>query len=54
MKKHKGTLGTVDDRLGDFGVLDEDDDDFSAADFFAAQETAASPVFGKDTTGNVF
>lgn len=38
-------LGTVDDRLGDFGVLDEDDDDFSAADFFAAQETAASPVF---------
>lgn len=38
-------LGTVDDRLGDFGVLDEDDDDFYAADFFAAQETAASPVF---------
>ncbi|NLK52992.1 MAG: hypothetical protein GX295_11225 [Syntrophomonadaceae bacterium] len=38
-------LGTVDDRLGDFGVLDEDDDDFSAADFFAAQETAVSPVF---------
>lgn len=38
-------LGAVDDRLGDFGVLDEDDDDFSAADFFAAQEMAASPVF---------
>lgn len=38
-------LGTVDDWLSDFGVLDEEDDDFSAADFFAAQETAASPVF---------
>jgi hypothetical protein len=38
-------LGTVDDWLSDFGVPDEDDDDFSAADFFAAQETAASPVF---------
>ncbi|AGL03681.1 hypothetical protein Desgi_4443 [Desulfoscipio gibsoniae DSM 7213] len=39
-------LSTVDDWLDDFGVPDEeDDDDFSAADFFAAQETAASPVF---------
>ena len=38
-------LSTVDDWLDNFGVLDEDDDDFSAADFFAAQETAASPVF---------
>lgn len=38
-------LGAVDERLDDFGVPDEDDDDFSAADFFAAQEMAASPVF---------
>lgn len=38
-------LDSLDDRLDDFGVLDEDDDDFSAADFFGAQETAASPVF---------
>jgi hypothetical protein len=38
-------LGTVDDWLSAFGVLDEEDDDFSAADFFAAQEIAASPVF---------
>lgn len=45
----------MDDRLGDFGVLDEEEEeDFSTADFFEAQETAASPVFGKDTTGNVF
>jgi hypothetical protein len=29
-------MGTLDDWLDDFGVLDEDDDDFSAADFFAA------------------
>ncbi|NLB91748.1 MAG: hypothetical protein GX786_11095 [Clostridiales bacterium] len=38
-------LGTVDDWLDDFNVLDEDDEDFSAADFFAAQEAAVSPVF---------
>lgn len=38
-------LGTVDDLLSGFGVPDEEDDDFSAADFFAAQEIAASPVF---------
>lgn len=38
-------LGTIDSWLDGFGVPDEDDDDFSAADFFAAQETAASPVF---------
>ena len=38
-------LGTVDDRLSDFGVPDEEDDDFSAADFFAAQETATTPVY---------
>jgi len=38
-------LGTVDNWLSDFGVPDEDDDDFSAADFFAAQEISASPVF---------
>lgn len=38
-------LGTVDDWLSDFGVPDEEDDDFSAADFFAAQETATTPVY---------
>ncbi|MDD2586839.1 MAG: AbiH family protein [Bacteroides sp.] len=38
-------LGTLDDWLSAFGVLDEEDDDFSAADFFVAQETATSPVF---------
>ena len=39
-------LGTVDEWLSAFSVpVDEDDDDFSAADFFAAQETATSPVF---------
>jgi len=37
-------MGTLDDWLQNFNVLDEDDDDFSAADFFAAQEIAAKPV----------
>jgi len=38
-------LSTLDDWLSCFDVLDEEDDDFSAADFLAAQETATSPVF---------
>ena len=29
----------------DFGVLDEDDDDFSAADYFAAQDAVTSPIY---------
>jgi hypothetical protein len=30
--------------MADFGVLEEDDDDFSAADFFAATEMAVEPL----------
>jgi hypothetical protein len=37
-------MGELDEWLDDFGVLDEDDEDFSAADFFAAMETATEPV----------
>lgn len=38
-------LGVADMWFEDFGVLDEDDDDFSAADYFAAQEAATSPIY---------
>lgn len=38
-------LGTLDDWLDDFDVLDEDDDDFSAANYFAAQDTATSQIY---------
>jgi hypothetical protein len=38
-------LGTLDDWLDDFEVPDEDDDDFSAADYFAAQDTATSQIY---------
>lgn len=38
-------MGVFDDWLQDFKVLEEDDDDFSAADFFAAQETATQPIY---------
>jgi hypothetical protein len=38
-------LGTLDDWLDDFDVPDEDDDDFSAADYFAAQDTATSQIY---------
>ncbi|TCK93146.1 putative zinc ribbon protein [Natranaerovirga hydrolytica] len=38
-------LGTLDDWLEDFEVPDEDDDDFSAADYFAAQDTATSQIY---------
>ncbi|MEQ6376346.1 bacteriophage abortive infection AbiH family protein [Bacillaceae bacterium S4-13-56] len=38
-------LGTLDDWLDDFDVLDENDDDFSAADYFAAQDIATSQVY---------
>ena len=37
-------MGELDEWLDDFGVPDEDDEDFSAADFFAAMETATEPV----------
>lgn len=37
-------LGSIDDRLDDLGVLEQDDDDFSAADFFIAQEITTIPV----------
>jgi len=37
-------LETLDDWLADFGVPDEDDDNFSAADFFAAQDIATIQV----------
>lgn len=37
-------LGTLDDWLDNFEVLDEDDDDFSAADYFAAQEFATYQI----------
>lgn len=38
-------LGVADMWFEDFGVLDEDDDDFSAADYFAAQEAATTPIY---------
>ena len=38
-------LGTLDDWLDDFDVPDEDDDDFSAADYFAAQDIATSQIY---------
>lgn len=38
-------LGTLDDWLDNFNVLDEDEDDFSAADYFAAQESATSQIY---------
>lgn len=38
-------LGVADMWFEDFGVLDEDDDDFSAADYFAAQEAATDPIY---------
>lgn len=38
-------LYTIDMWLNNFDVLDEDDDDFSAAHYFAAQETATDPVY---------
>jgi hypothetical protein len=38
-------LGTLDDWLDDFEVPDEDDDDFSAADYFAAQDITTSQVY---------
>jgi len=38
-------LVTLDDWLDNFDVIDEDDDDFSAADYFAAQDTAISQVY---------
>lgn len=38
-------LGTLDDWLDNFNVLDEDDDDFSAADYFAAQESATAQIY---------
>jgi len=38
-------LSTLDEWLIGFDVLDEDDDDFSAADFFADQDTATSQVY---------
>lgn len=37
-------MGVLDDWLLDFNVLEEDDDDFSAADFFLAQDTTTQPV----------
>jgi hypothetical protein len=37
-------MGVLDDWLQNFNVLDEDDDDFSAANFFMAPETATEPV----------
>lgn len=37
-------LSVLDDWLDNFDVLDEDDDDFSAADYFAAQDTTTSQV----------
>lgn len=37
-------LGPFDMWFEAFGVLDVDDDDFSAADYFAAQEIATTPV----------
>lgn len=37
-------LGTVDDWMDTFDVKDEYDDDFSAADFFMAAETATAPA----------
>lgn len=38
-------LGVADMWFEDFEVLDEDDDDFSAADYFAAQEAATTPIY---------
>lgn len=37
-------MATLDDWLQNFNVLDEGDDDFSAANFFLAQEAATEPV----------
>lgn len=37
-------LGVIDMWFENFGVLDEDDDDFSAADYFAAQEAAIDSI----------
>lgn len=37
-------MGVLDDWLLDFNVLEEDDDDFSAVDFFLAQDTTTQPV----------
>lgn len=38
-------LGVADMWFEDFEVLDEDDDEFSAADYFAAQEAATTPIY---------
>ncbi|MEA3423985.1 MAG: AbiH family protein [Bacillota bacterium] len=38
-------IGTLNDWLDDFEVPDEDDDDFSAADYFAAQDIATSQIY---------
>lgn len=37
-------MGVLDDWLLGFNVLEEDDDDFSAVDFFLAQDTTTQPV----------
>mgnify|MGYP000946548833 CR=1 FL=1 len=38
-------LGTIDMWFDSFDVLDEYDEDFSAADYFAAQEVATDPIY---------
>ncbi len=37
-------MGMLDDWLEDFGVLEQDDENFSAADFFAALDTATQAI----------
>lgn len=40
----EGMLETIPDMMDIMGVLDEDDDDFSAADFFVAAEWSVNPL----------
>lgn len=41
----EAVLCTIDDRLDDFDVPHEQDENFSAGNFFAAQETVVTPIF---------